>query len=108
MRVDSLANRVEFDERRARALEGAVVYRARANDVAEETPGEGPGQRSRRLTARRWRRGRPPAASLMGSPGAPPPASGVSDSQARDTPSTPARDDPRAHDRTLSPPERKL
>ena len=68
VRVDSLASRLEFDERRARALEGAVVYRPapdepRASDAARA---EGPGQRNRRLHRRHARRGRP-AAEIMSS-----------------------------------------
>jgi hypothetical protein len=81
MRVDSLSSRLDFDERRARALESAVVYRPdalqpRADDTAP--PGEGPGQRSRRLMARRWRRGRPSAAQVMGA--APSDATGTNQS----------------------------
>jgi len=68
VRVDSLASRLEFDERRARALEGAVVYRPApdqppSNDAAHV---EGPGQRNRRLHRRHARRGRP-AAEIMSS-----------------------------------------
>jgi len=68
VRVDSLASRLEFDERRARALEGAVVYRPPPdepppNDAARA---EGPGQRNRRLHRRHARRGRP-AAEIMSS-----------------------------------------
>jgi hypothetical protein len=35
MRVESLASRLEFNERRARALESAVVYKAADDDAAE-------------------------------------------------------------------------
>jgi hypothetical protein len=87
MRVESLASRLEFNERRARALESVVVYRPPSEsadtDVAPEvspaadaTPGrplespgrpqEGPGQRSRRRRRRRGRRGGPSAAAIMG------------------------------------------
>ena len=38
MRVESLAGRLEFNERRARALEGAVVYKPSTGDVAELAP----------------------------------------------------------------------
>jgi len=94
MRVESLTGRLEFNERRARALESVVVYKpedterpnvaAHADPVqrpARETsllapaataplaPGnaasEGPGQRSRRRRRRRGRRGAGPAAALM-------------------------------------------
>ena len=69
VRVDSLASRLEFDERRARALEGAVVYRAAPDQSEPSDPmrGEGPGQRNRRLHRRHARRGRP-AAEIMRSP----------------------------------------
>jgi hypothetical protein len=96
MRVESLTSRLEFNERRSRALESVVVYKpspeervqpapARETRVEEPapvnretarpaTPGgqpaqpEGPGQRSRRRRRRRGRRGGGgSAASLMGS-----------------------------------------
>ncbi len=98
MRVESLSSRLEFNERRARALESVVVYKAPPEEVARvsaspapapvfsETsrpaapgipeagaPGgsaEGPGQRSRRRRRRRGRRGGGPAAAIMGAPGA--------------------------------------
>jgi hypothetical protein len=38
MRVESLASRLEFDERRARALEGVVLYRPGAGPVPEAAP----------------------------------------------------------------------
>ena len=87
MRVESVASRLEFNERRARALESTVVYRpttstaapapptavepaARRDQVAApsapaETAPEGPGQRSRRRRRRRGRRGGVPAAAIM-------------------------------------------
>ena len=87
MRIESLASRLEFSERRARALESAVAYKPAPNDIvvtaraAENrptmqgggTPGpapgasvpEGPGQRSRRRRRRRGRRSGPPAAAVM-------------------------------------------
>ena len=87
MRVESLASRLEFNERRARALESVVVYRPSPEERVEappsagvaarkprrpgssgrprdpgrattSTPAEGPGQRSRRRRRRRGRRGR--------------------------------------------------
>jgi hypothetical protein len=86
MRVESLTSRLEFNERRARALESVVVYSEpleeargteavapvvperpgrdrepgaeRATGPAQNgAPGEGPGQRSRRRRRRRGRRG---------------------------------------------------
>ncbi len=82
MRVESLQSRLEFNERRARALESVVVYKPaeeREQDRVDETPapagsspgaapaGEGPGQRSRRRRRRRGRRGAAPAVDVMGS-----------------------------------------
>jgi hypothetical protein len=96
MRVESLTSRLEFNERRARALESVVVYkpapevRVEAPPVRETrreepvpvvnrevprppAPGgppqpqpEGPGQRSRRRRRRRGRRGGGSAAAIMG------------------------------------------
>src|SRR5262249_1743804 len=100
MRVESLTSRLEFNERRARALESVVVYKPSPEDRVEPAPAretrveepapvsreaaraavpggqqaqtEGPGQRSRRRRRRRGRRGGGgSAAALMGSaPGA--------------------------------------
>jgi len=86
MRVESLTSRLEFNERRARALESVVVYKPSTEDHVDEPappipaagePGrvvhepaavgpEGPGQRSRRRRRRRGRRGSGPAATMMG------------------------------------------
>ena len=91
MRVESLTSRLEFNERRARALESVVAYepvtRERISEipppppVAAPTieraapppapepaavPAEGPGQRSRRRRRRRGRRGGGSAVSIMG------------------------------------------
>ena len=68
VRVDSLASRLDVDERRARALESAVVYRpAPAHEESTDAIGaEGPGQRNVRLRRRHARRGRP-ATEIMGS-----------------------------------------
>jgi hypothetical protein len=100
MQVESLGSRLEFNERRARALESAVVY-APAHGDSPATPSgtirqstgmsqasiessgpsslpavsgsqEGPGQRSRRRRRRRGRRGGGSAAAIMGGPGASP------------------------------------
>jgi len=100
MRIESMSSRLEFNERRARALESAVVYKPSPGDlvvtaasapaapaapqresrppqqnvpggVQEGAPGEGPGQRSRRRRRRRGRRSGPPAAVVMGSGSAP-------------------------------------
>src|SRR5438552_11215755 len=88
MRVESLSGRLEFNERRARALESVVVYKPAGNERApappiespaivptpgsppiarpgHQVPGEGPGQRSRKRRRRRGRRGGPPASTMM-------------------------------------------
>jgi hypothetical protein len=100
MQVESLGSRLEFNERRARALESAVVYAPAQGDSPATTSGttpqstgmsqasiessgpsplpavsgpqEGPGQRSRRRRRRRGRRGGGSAAAIMGGPGASP------------------------------------
>jgi hypothetical protein len=89
MSVESLTSRLEFNERRARALESVVVYKPSDETAAppqaqvespvaqfpqsspsapqQGTPPEGPGQRSRRRRRRRGRRGGGgSAASVMG------------------------------------------
>jgi hypothetical protein len=108
MRVESLSSRLEFNERRARALESAVVYRSDAAETgapqaqpprpAPQTqpprpaphepaggapapgspPGEGPGQRSRRRRRRRGRHGAGPVAPQMQPAAAGPPGSAPS------------------------------
>jgi len=99
MRVESLTGRLEFNERRARALESAVVYKPAAEESKPERPPtppavsgpavataagtatspaagqtvgppEGPGQRSRRRRRRRGRRGGGASAATMMTPGA--------------------------------------
>ena len=87
MRVESLTGRLEFSERRARALESVVAYqpadeaRTGALHRREEAPSppltqaaapgvpapEGPGQRSRRRRRRRGRRGSGSVAAQRGS-----------------------------------------
>jgi hypothetical protein len=91
MRVESLTSRLEFNERRARALESVIAYEPATRErIAEiraqqpppvaapaerplppaqepaEVPAEGPGQRSRRRRRRRGRRGGGSAVSIMG------------------------------------------
>src|SRR5687767_1308354 len=66
MRVESMSSRLDFDERRARALEGVVVYRPGAapplqppaGAVAAEPRTSQGGDPSERRTRRRRRRGR--------------------------------------------------
>ena len=100
MRIESLTGRLEFNERRARALESVVVYQPAHDDARSPAPAparqqthtqassaapssagpgpsqdvtapaEGPGQRSRRRRRRRGRRGGGSAAAIMGAPAA--------------------------------------
>lgn len=102
MRVESLTSRLEFNERRARALESVVVYKPAAGEslsppeeARTERPAEiresaappaatgpapaqeGPGQRSRRRRRRRGRRGGGPVSGVMGGPAGAAPAQGV-------------------------------
>jgi hypothetical protein len=99
MQVESLGSRLEFNERRARALESAVVYAPAQSDrpatsgatvqstgmsqasieisgpsglPVVSSPQDGPGQRSRRRRRRRGRRGGGSAAAIMGGIGASP------------------------------------
>jgi hypothetical protein len=65
MRVESMSSRLDFDERRARALEGVVQYRPGAvaplQPPSGRSQGQGPsaeGDPSERRTRRRRRRGR--------------------------------------------------
>jgi hypothetical protein len=91
MRVESISSRLDFNERRARALENVVVYKPSTADdeparspqppaeppreattttVARESspsaPREGPGQQSRRRRRRRGRRSGAAASTVMG------------------------------------------
>ncbi|PWT81261.1 MAG: hypothetical protein C5B57_10805, partial [Blastocatellia bacterium] len=94
MRVESLTSRLEFNERRARALESVVVYKpSKDDDSGDDAPEmthpnvstgvppgsppptttlagatEGPGQRSRRRRRRRGRRSGVQAAAILGTP----------------------------------------
>jgi hypothetical protein len=69
MQVDSMSGRLDFDERRARALEGVVQYRPGAVPPLQPTvsgpgrPVETEAQAAERRTRRRRRRGRRPAGS---------------------------------------------
>jgi hypothetical protein len=91
MRVESLASRLEFSERRARSLESVVAYKPASDERVEPPareavadrdaqvpvqqppspqpagglPPEGPGQRSRRRRRRRGRRSGAPASAVM-------------------------------------------
>jgi hypothetical protein len=108
MRVESLTSRLEFNERRARALESVVAYEPGTGDRIGETPPppvaaasesaapvqepaavppESPGQRSRRRRRRRGRRGGGSAVSIMGAgQGADVPSPGQPTSMRSETP----------------------
>jgi hypothetical protein len=61
MRVESMSSRLDFDERRARALEGVVQYRPGAAAPLQPPAGEGEGteaEQAERRARRRRRRGR--------------------------------------------------
>jgi hypothetical protein len=120
MRVESLASRLDFSERRVRALEGVVVYKPGAEEAPGSRPSapssapgtevslgggqaEGPGQRSRRRRRRRGRRSGVPAASVMG--GAPREGSGPSGSSAD---ATAAREAAGGHDEAAETIERAM
>ena len=64
MRLESMSSRLDFDERRARALEGVVQYRAGAVPPLQPSPSgadrETAAQQQERRTRRRRRRGRRP------------------------------------------------
>jgi hypothetical protein len=67
MRVESMSSRLDFDERRARALEGVVQYRPGAvpplQPPAGAAPREGDAAQQERRTRRRRRRGRKPGSA---------------------------------------------
>jgi hypothetical protein len=78
MRVESVAGRLDFDERRARALEKVVKYR---DDAPTATEGESASPEKRRRRRRRGRR-RP-----TGTEGGTPPSEEATTSQSSETPS---------------------
>jgi hypothetical protein len=73
MQVESMSSRLDFDERRARALEGVVQYRPGAVPPLQPPAGAAPrsaeteAQAQERRTRRRRRRGRRPASTREGS-----------------------------------------
>jgi hypothetical protein len=76
MQVESMSSRLDFDERRARALEGVVQYRPGVVPPLQPPLGGGGGREARdeaaaqeRRTRRRRRRGRRPASAREGGPG---------------------------------------
>src|SRR5215207_1436790 len=78
MRIESMSSRLDFDERRARALEGVVVYRPGAAvplqppASGEPRSSEGSGDPSERRTRRRRRRPRRRPGERDGRPGGAP------------------------------------
>jgi hypothetical protein len=75
MRLESMSSRLDFDERRARALEGVVQYRAGAVPPLQPSPSgadrESAAAQQERRTRRRRRRGRRPGSQREGAPSAP-------------------------------------
>jgi len=76
MQVESMSSRLDFDERRARALEGVVQYRPGVVPPLQPPIGGGGGREGRedaaaqeRRTRRRRRRGRRPASAREGGQG---------------------------------------
>jgi hypothetical protein len=76
MRVESISSRLDFDERRARALEGVVMYRPGAATPMQPPSGGGdtrvagqPADAAERRTRRRRRRGRRRPGEREGRPG---------------------------------------
>ena len=123
MRVESLSSRLDFDERRSRALEGVVQYRPSAGAAARRAaPGDAaapsvdaspaggesaaatgeeaaaPARRRRRRRGRRGRSTAPPPAGAGAAAGAAPPANGGPEAQA---PADSARDQRAPDDRPI-------
>jgi hypothetical protein len=95
MRVESMSSRLDFDERRARALEGVVVYRPGAAPPVQPPSGgeprpssEGPESAERRARRRRRRGRRRPQQSqpTAAAPGAPAPATAPAETPPPDSP----------------------
>lgn len=100
MRVESIASRLDFDERRARALEGPVAYRAApagTSVAADDAPAGGSGGAEKRR--RRRRRGRRRSTSAADAshetePSAEPDAAGPEAAPAPREPAAPAEPAP--------------
>jgi hypothetical protein len=93
MRLESTSSRLDFDERRARALEGVVQYRPGAVPPLQPPTGggEGPAQAGsqERRTRRRRRRGRRPGDRPRPMEGASAPPAGGSSPSGTPGPSSP-------------------
>lgn len=84
MRVESMSSRLDFDERRARALEGVVQYRPGAVAPLQPPPGrerdrDSDAAQQERRTRRRRRRGRRPGGPRDGAENGAPGEAGDSD-----------------------------
>jgi hypothetical protein len=90
MRVESIGSRLEFNERRARALESAVVYKPSSDDaMPEREPVPAPARRSQPSAAGSQGRGEaPPAAAPPSSPASSTGAAPVSPTGSGQAPST--------------------
>jgi len=99
MRMESLSTRLDFDEHRARALEGAVQYKPEAlaggepapADEAEDEGAEGEPARARRRRRRRGRRRGAPGAPAEPGGEPPRPADGAAGSAPAPPPDATAR-----------------
>src|SRR5215471_4799231 len=67
MRIESIASRLEFNERRARALESAVVYKTDSDDAAAQRPAS-PTPPSRQQTSSHQQQARPATPITSGAP----------------------------------------
>jgi hypothetical protein len=104
MRVESMSSRLDFDERRARALEGVVVYRPGAAAPlqppasGESRPGDSAGDPSERRTRRRRRRPRRRPGEREERPGEAPAGAGGSgqggDAREHEAAAAPTRSEP--------------
>jgi hypothetical protein len=105
MRVESMSSRLDFDERRARALEGVVMYRPGAAVPLQPPPSTESGrpseadQAERRTRRRRRRRARRPGERGESRPGGPP-ADGGSGSSSENAESRASAESPQG-----APPE---
>lgn len=108
MRVESMSSRLDFDERRARALEGVVQYRPGAVPPLQPPTGASPAaetpEQAERRSRRRRRRGRRKPGE--GRPGFPQPGSEGAPDSGHDDEATDSRHDAGGHeDRGLDAPK---
>jgi hypothetical protein len=117
MQVESMSSRLDFDERRARALEGVVQYRPgtvaplqppTSGGGSRETRATEPSEQSERRNRRRRRRGRRRPDDRPNAEGAPRASEGPGESRGRRGAQSPVGDtarDGQSDDRGQTPPE---